>query len=501
MKYLYCLLFFLFIGVANTHSQVKVIKMDKSGEDIIKARDIRLQTQPVDRTKLTRRPVSPPGTSPEGGTDIPPGPPVDVERYGPSNLHVFDIYTEMDVDVDFQDMKALSINRNVYRDDNINSGYYYYLPNEFNLYWDAQTAEYGIHVNYGVASGGSSGRITVTAILVPDFSKVDWEVAKVLLGKKIKGKPEANVAALDLVSMPFGSAPSISFNNLYQFGVQESDIAMRVPPDLEDPILLSFTTDRIEELMNIFLNDVGLFGDIIIYPAGETMPNEIRIPFNLKIDSPKTFGRFSLQPGIWRDQAWQNKTDFPLFLNYLHVMREENNGQVNVYSWRIGNVEVPEKATVKFNHSNVPGWVDTNNKVKKMWLEYSVKPCPSCNISVEEKIDKGVSGTKTQPIEITNLNALTETEGAMMKLYIRSIQASSSGKQKQELPVITILEDPATVLSNPLYLSANEKPDYEYKVKIYRSEGEPLESDWIKSSSLELFFNRSALAKILPDFE
>jgi hypothetical protein len=49
-------------------------------------------------------------------------------------------------------------------------------------------------------------------------------------------------------------------------------------------------------------------------------------------------------------------------------------------------------------------------------------------------------------------------------------------------------------------LSGNEKPDYEYKIKIYRAEGEPLESDWIKSSSLELFFNRSALEKILPEF-
>jgi hypothetical protein len=276
---------------------------------------------------------------------------------------------------------------------------------------------------------------------------------------------------------------------------------MRVPPDLVDPILLSFTTDRIEELMNIFLNDVGLFGDIIIYPAGETMPSEIRIPFNLKIDSPKTFGRFTLQPNTWRNQLWQNKTDFPIVLTYLHILKQEPNGLVNVYSWRVGDIEVPERAKVQFNSTSVPEWVDTDPKVKKMWLEYSVKRCSSCNIKVEEKIDKGVSGTKTQPIEITNLNALTTTGGAMMKIYIRSVQANSSGREKKELPVITILEDPATLLSNPLYLSGNEKPDYEYKVKIYRAEGDALESEWIKSSSLELFFNKSALEKILPDFE
>jgi hypothetical protein len=471
--------------------------MDDKGKDILRTRAVRVPHQTLPKEVVTDRVVQP-GTGET--TPTTPMPPVDAERYGPSNIHKFDIYTELDADVEFKDMKALSINRSVYRDDNINAGYYYYLPNEFNLYWDGQTGDYGIHVNYGVASEGQAGRITVTAILVPDYSHVDWEVSRILLKKKLQGKPEAGIAAFDLVPMPFARPPGISFDNLYQFGVSESDIAMRVPPDLTDPILLSFTTNRIEELMNIFLNDVGLFGDIIIYPAGETMPSEIRVPFNLKIDSPKTYGRFTLQPNSWRNEQWRNSTDFPIILTHLHILKQEANGQMSVYSWKTGDVEVPEKAMVSFNTARVPAWVDTDPKVRKMWLEYSVKRCASCNIKVEEKIDKGVSGTKSQPIEITNLNALASTGGAMMKLYIRSIQANSSGREKKELPVITILEDPATVMTNPLYLSGNEKPDYEYKVKIYRAEGEPLESNWIKSTSLELFFNRSALEKILPQF-
>ncbi len=495
MKILAIAIFTICVNCSMAQQRVKVIPMDNKGKEILRIQTIKVPKQTLKNNyKFTLRN---PNTNPNN-----PAPPqnVDVERYGPSNIHDFDIYTEIDSDVDFEDMKELSINRKVLRDDNINAGYYYYLPNEFNLHWDDKTGDYGIHVNYGVANDNSAGRITVTAILVPDYSNIDWDVANILLRKKLSGRPEYSIGITDLVPMPFANPPSISFDNLYQFGVQESDIAMRVPPDLEDPILLSFTTDRIEELMNIFLNDVGLFGDIIIYPAGETMPSEMRIPFNLKIDSPKTFGRFTLQPGSWRNKQWQNKTDFPVILNYLHVMKKESNGQVNVYSWETGDIEVPEKAKVLFNHSSVPNWVDTDRNVQKMWLEYKVKSCLSCNIKVEEKIDKGVSGTKTQAIEITNLNALDVTGGEMMKIYIRSIQASSSGRNKEDLPIITILEDPATLMTNPLYISGNEKPDYEYKVKIYRTEGDPLESDWIKSTSLELFFNRSALERILPDF-
>ena len=425
---------------------------------------------------------------------------VDVERRGPNNIIEFDVYTEIDADMEFSGLDVLSINKKIFRDDNINSGYYYYRPNEYNIYWEEETSKYGINVNYGMADESSSGRVTVTAILVPNYNKADWEITKHLLSENLKRRPEASKGITDLVPIPFNKSPGIEFDNLLQYGVNKSDITMRVPEDLFEPILLSFTTDRIEELMNIFFGDNGLFGNIIIYPAGEEMSSEIKIPFTLKIDSPKTFGRFTFNQSSWRSKDWQNKTDFPIILKYLHVLRKVDNGGVNVYSWETGDTEIPENARIKFNHSTIPSWVDTDANVKKIWLEYSVKSCHSCNIIVESKIDKGVSGTKTQQIEIINLNGLSVTGGEMMKITIRSVQASSSGSEKKNLPSITITEDPQTVMSNPLFLKSGEEPDFEYKIKIYRTEGEPLESNWLKSNELDLFFNESALRKILPDF-
>lgn len=421
------------------------------------------------------------------------------EREGPANLEKYNIFSSISDDVDFHTTRQLHLNEYVYRDANIKSGYYYFLPNEYNLAFESNTGKYGINVNYGMGDGSSAGTITVTAILQPDFNETDWEVAKHLIKQQIKGKPESKYGIKELLPVPFSKAPTVEFQNLFQYDVEESDISVRITDKFTDPILISFRTNRIEELMNIFLNDIGLFGNVYYYPEGDRMPNSIPIKFNLKIDSHKTFGNIQLNPATWKTKQLENNFDFPIVVKALHILKIMPTG-ARIYTWDANNTEVPERAKLRLEPSSLPSSIGNDSSIKKMWFEYEVKPCQSCNRVVESKIDKGVGSAKRQAIEIINLNGLVKTGGEYMKVYLRSTQANPNSTTKTDLPSVSISEDGSTHMSQPLIIQDGQKPNYEYKVKIFLTEGDALESDWLKGKDLELFFNESALRKILPEF-
>lgn len=424
---------------------------------------------------------------------------VNKDRLGPDNNRTYDIYTQIDSDFDFQEVKILSINRSLFGDENPQSGYYYYFPTEYNLAWSANTGDYEVSINYGVADGSNMGRTTVTAILKPNFSRKDWGIAKKLLQNNLKNKEEGTYGITDLIPMPMAQAPEVDFDNLGQFGVDQNHISIRVPSDLSDPIYLSFTTDRIDEMMNMFFNDVGLYGDVIIYPSGSNMPSSIRIPFNLKLDSPKTFGKFELTSKSWRNQGWQNTTDYPVILTHMHVMKKERNGNIGVYSWAAGEVEIPEKAKASFsNAKSLPQWIDSDPSVERVWLEYTVKPCRSCDFKVKDDIIGGVNRTRMSNIEFTVLTPLEFTDGHMMKIKIRSFQADPSGKAKVDMPTLTITRDGETLAGGVLYVPDGQDPEFEYFIQIYKEDGTVYKSDhWKKSNELEVVLGTKQIKSLI----
>ncbi len=421
------------------------------------------------------------------------------ERLGPDNNRTYDIISQINSDFDFEEVKILSVNRTLFGDENAESAYYYYFPTEYNLAWSASTGDYDISINYGIADGSGMGRTTVTAILKPNFSQKDWRIAKDLLRKNIRNKPEAKHGIVDLIPIPMAQPPEVDFDNLGQFGVDQNHISIRVPSDLSDPILLSFTTDRIDELMSMFFNDVGLYGDVIIYPSGNNMPSSIRIPFNLKLDSPKTFGKFELPSKVWRTKGWQNTTDYPVILSHLHVMKKERDGSMGVYSWSTGEIEIPEKATATFsNGKSLPQWIDTDKNVERVWLEYTVKPCRSCDFKVKDEIIGGLNRTRVANIEFTVLTPLEFSDGHMMKIKIRSFQADPSGKAKVDLPTITVTQDGETVSGGRLYVPDGQDPDFEYFIQIYKEDGTVYKSDsWKKARDLEVVLGTKQIKNLI----
>jgi hypothetical protein len=317
----------------------------------------------------------------------------------------------------------------------------------------------------------------------------------------IKGKPEEKFGITELIAVPMAQSPDVSFTNLSQFGVEAKDISIRAPSDLTDAIYISFSTSRIDDLMGMFFNNIGLYGDVIVYPAGEGMPESIRIPFNLKIDDAGTFGQFELQPSGWRN-GWENKTDYPVVLSRMNVLRKETTGAYKIYTWTLGDKEIPEKATVKFDASLVPAWIDTHPNVVKMWIDYTVKPCIFCNGNVKDKIVRGTASSRVNNIEVTILSPLEFTQAELIKIKLRSLQADPNGREKINLPTLTIDKDGATHSGGQIFIPDGGSPDYEYFIQVYMKDGTKYESDaWQKSDDLELVIGTSQIKAAVSHFK
>jgi hypothetical protein len=296
-------------------------------------------------------------------------------------------------------------------------------------------------------------------------------------------------------------SPDVSFTNLGQFDVEAKDISIRAPSDLTEPIYISFSTTRIDDLMGMFFNNIGLYGDVIIYPAGEGMPSSIRIPFNLKIDDRGTFGQFDLQPSSWRS-GWQNKTDYPVLLSRMNVLRKEASGEYKIYTWQMGDKEVPEKATVQFDAALVPSWLDTHPNVVKMWMDYTIKACNTCNSNVKDKIIRGTTGSRVNNIEVTILSPLEFTQAELIKIKLRSVQADPNAREKISLPTLTVSKDGVTMPGGQIFIPDGGSPDFEYFIQVYMSDGTKYESDtWKKSEDLEVVIGTTQIKEMISHFD
>ncbi|TAE53994.1 MAG: hypothetical protein EAZ89_07000 [Bacteroidetes bacterium] len=423
---------------------------------------------------------------------------LDTERKGPTNLTFGEWQMLIRSDYNFgAGHNFVNINRTVYRDANPKSGYFYYLPAAYTLNWSKESG-YAFHVNYLTAGPDGRGNVIITAELKPNITQKDLELARLLLKRDLSDESEKTFK--DLISMPLAGSPKVSFKQ--QFGEAISDVQINVSSDFLRPITLSWKMDRVDDLLSAMFNNIGLNGEIIISPGGENMPSEITIPITLKLDSHETFGLFEPASG-WRS-GWTNPAPYPIKLKNLHVLRLDkyNGDEPRVYTWDLGGKEVPEKAKVQFDASLVPAWIDTDPLVKKMWLEYTVVPCISCNNTVKDGLIRGTSGRRVNKIEFTLLTPLSSTGTSLMKIKTRSFQADPNGLSKVQHPTLTVNADNSSVTGGELFVSEGEAVDFEYMIELYKSDGTKYASPvWQRSNSLEVIIGKKQIQEMIPEFK
>ncbi len=460
-----------------------------------------IQLKPTPRITPAVRPAgqvtAQPGTATPGGNTPPPTAEIDTERKGPSNTTFGEWQRKIKGDYNFDlGYNFVNINRTIFRDANPKSGYFYYLPEGYTLNWSVESG-YAFHVNFLSAGADGRGNVIVTAELKPNITSRDMELAKLLLQQDLAVETEKTFK--DLISMPLASAPKVSFNQ--QFGEAISNVQVNISSDFLRPITISWKMDRVDDLLSGLFNNIGLNGQIIIEPAGENMPSEITIPITLKLDAPETFGR--LEPsGNWRT-TWANPTPYPLTMKYLHVLRMDkyNGNKPVVYTWSMDNQNVPEKASVKFDASSVPVWLETDPTVKKMWFDYQVVPCQSCNTTVKESIVRGTSSRRVNKVDFTLLTPLSATGTAMMKIQVRSFQADPNGLSKVQMPTITVKSDNTSVSPGELIIPEGQGPDFEYMIDLYKEDGTKYSAaQWTRCTSLEVVIGKKQIGELIPEF-
>jgi hypothetical protein len=418
---------------------------------------------------------------------------------GPSSSAQVNLESVIQEEVLGVNRDALGIDTRILRDANSKSGFYYYFPREYQLGWSKVTGKPDITITFQEATGNSAGLATVTATLYPKQLPGDVEIARDMLAKKLANSPGSLPDIHEFTDIPMTQAPMVEFESLTQFGVTADNIGLHAPSRLGDPVKIIFTTSKVDVLLAMFFNNVGVFGNLIVYTNG--FENGFAIPLNLKIDAPETYGAFEVTGTDWRN-TWRNPTDYPVSIGHLHVLRKEPKGDYRIYSWKADNELVPPGAKVNFGASSIPTWVENNSRVKRIWMDYAINECDECDKAVKKKVLESINQNgvaKPEKLEFTILTPMAFTEASLIRIKVRSFQASASGDEKTELESVTVKEDGDVLDGGTLYVR-DGKVDYEYKMVVYLEDGTTYESGWIPSNSKEVVIGSRQIRDNIPEF-
>lgn len=433
-------------------------------------------------------------TTTSGGTTQPEE---DKTPQGPDNNPI-SLWEDLVADNDFEfPYEITNIRMDVYPDKNLKSGVFYYLPNAYHLRWNADE-RYKFRMLYGEASEGDNGaNVRMVGTLTPGISSKEIALIKTLLESYVKSNTSYKFT--DLKIIPIQSAPKISLSSGLegQYDISSDKINVNVTSSISNPIDISWVTDtKTKEEIQVALSEgVGVQGAMTLVPDSESVPEQL-IPVRITLADKRTLGKFMLQPNSWRDKKWKNETQFPLKLKMIHALIIEKQGNKTipiVYSWSLNNVTVPAKASVEFDTSKMPKWIETKGKTEQIWIDYSIDDCPSCVDEIIEEISNATS-LLNKEIAFESVGVFESIKPAFMKIKVRTKQADPKGKIVIELPTIRIDKDMEVFSTGPLYLKKEDTPNFEYQITVVMPDGEVHRSDsWIFSDEVDLILGSKIL--------
>jgi hypothetical protein len=219
----------------------------------------------------------------------------------------------------------------------------------------------------------------------------------------------------------------------------------------------------------------------------------------IRLATPDTFGAIRWN----RAERWRNQTPYPLRLRYIHALVSAPQGPV-VYSWDLGNTEVPPMARVAWDAARIPAWVDA--QAKRIWVDYTVADdCAACDRQVIEKITEGVSSVSASQIRIRTITPLADTGAYAISIQIRSRHFDPQAAQVQVKPDVLLDADGKDFTVGPIYLGSRQDgesvpgdPLYEYFVSLIMKDGTTYKAThWVPSDSLRLLIGKVQVEQAL----
>jgi len=407
-----------------------------------------------------------------------------------------------DVDFKFDDISPISLE--LYQDVNLKSRHFYFIPSAFNLQW-SNKGGYELKNLYGTAADeGQAGAVRMHATLTSGISTGEIAFIKRLLDASI---PKNSLTTeTSLKPLPINGAPKVNFTDELGslYNIASDNVSVNVSSDISKPIGVSWSTDSRtrDEMAVALMEHVGINGAMVIEPMGDSL-SSMRIPVNININDPKTFGQLNLDLKKWRSQHWVNPTPYPVQLNYLHVMMisEEGSFAPYIYSWDLGQQSIPVNGLVFFDAAKMPKWIDRAPNTLRAWLGYQILPCDACDRAAINSTLGGTSASLSQEITFELFDVVKQTGAQLIQIHIRSHQADPKGAHKVELANSLRITNDGTFTAGPLFIGSHQTPDFEYKLSLIMPDGTQYQADnWHRSNQLEVFLGIKNITDQLPTF-
>lgn len=426
----------------------------------------------------------------------------DLGAKGPDNNPI-PLFEDLTVTKDFEFPEEITnISMDVFPDRNPASGVFYYMPAAYHLRWTADEG-YAFRILYGTATAENAGSVRMSATLSPDISKKEVDLISRLLTSYVSRNPGMKFTRLRLI--PIEENPSVSFpaelNSLYE--ITADKISVNITSSLREPFQVSWVTDNNtkDEMQVSLLEKTGIQGVMSLKPQSENIP-EIKIPVVITLADSRTIGRIDLENKKWRTTPWRNQTPYPLKLKYLHMLLvKDQAGKPTpfIYSWSLNDLVVPATASVQFDASNVPSWLDDPDMAQRIWVEYAVVDCAECDRAIINKITGGTFGTNTRKVTFETFQLFDNLDAQFIQIKVRSVQADPKGESVVEFDPIRIYHDNEVAVTGQLYVPLDKELSFDYFITVVMKNGNAYKAnDWIKSSEQEIYIGLDAIRNAIP---
>jgi hypothetical protein len=421
---------------------------------------------------------------------------------GPDNNPI-PLFEDLTVTKDFEfPFEITNISMDVFPDKNPASGMFYYLPAAYILRWTVDDG-YAFRILYGTASSENGGEVRMSATLSPDISKREVELIHKLLTSYVSRNPGMKYSKLRLI--PIQENPTVSFpvdlNSQYE--ITADKVAVNITSSLREPFQVSWVTDNNtkDEMQVSLLEKTGIQGIMTLKPESDNIP-EIKIPVVINLADNRTLGRIDLENKKWRTDQWKNQTPYPLKLKYLHMLLvKDQDGKSTpfIYSWSLNDLVVPVNASVKFDASKVPSWVDDADMAQRIWIEYAVVDCDECDRQIINTITGGTYGTNVKNVTFETFQLFDNVDAQFIQIKVRSKQGDPKGEKVVEFDPVRIYQDNEITEAGQLYVPLEEELSFDYFITVVMKNGNAYKAnDWIRSGEQEIYLGLDALKNAIP---
>jgi hypothetical protein len=353
-----------------------------------------------------------------------------------------------------------------------------------------------MRILYGASTGeASAGDVLMATRLRSGLDLSEVQLATDLLSAYKRRNPALVFSALRPLPLEKDGTDVSIGSTLGHYSIAKEKIAITALSDVLGEIEVSWVTDPVtkENLQLALIEDVGVSGEVAFAAAGGSLAPQV--PISIKLADRESFGRWRWD----RAQGARNQTPYPLRLRYLHALCIDPRTNLPIlYTWSLGDTEVPPSARVRWDAAKVPTWIDT--EARRIWIDYGVsQQCDACDKRVLDGITGGVSSVAAGQITFRTITPLADAGAYEITAQVRSKFFDPRDRTILQKTVVLGADNKDFTLG-PIYNVDRQDgaPLFEYRLELAMPDGAMYRgTQWIRSDELRVVVGKAQLEQSL----